>query len=231
MELTPILSHLARILFYQRSELPFTNMEINNFEDIYFRAVQNSGIINYQSEFPKYRFINYLIQEKNFVVHGSNNKNIDLFETRRQTLFNGRYVNAIFATKDGIWPIFYAILDRSKIVDNFRNGCIKSLNDRSYYFFSLTKETIVKDPWTSGMVYFLSSELFERTNNTRIYFDEWISKEVTKPVVKLEVRKEDFEYRNKISIHNHRESIIRTWLLYKIRISFLGHSKRTGNFI
>jgi len=63
----------------------------------------------------------------------------------------------------------------------------------------------------------LSSELFERSSKTRIYFDEWIIKEASKPLVKLEVSKEDFEYIHKVSTHNLRESIIKTWLLYKIR--------------
>lgn len=217
-------SLLLKIIFYQRSVLPFSTIENENFETIYSKAIQNNGVVDYQSNFPKYRFIDYLIQKKNFVVHGSNNKNINQFETREQTLFNGQMVNAIFATKDGVWPIFYAILDRSKLVRNFRNGCIKSSNSKRYYFFSLTKETIDSDPWTTGMIYFLSSERFERSSQSKVYFDEWISKEVVKPVIKLVVGKEDFEYIDKISIHNHRESIITTWLLYKIRTSFLSHS-------
>ncbi|MFC5472285.1 hypothetical protein ACFPPD_26730 [Cohnella suwonensis] len=225
-----MISFILNLLFYRRSNPSFSNEELNDFEDLYIRAIQNNGVINYQYDFPKYRFIDYLIQEKNFVAHGSNIKDIELFETRKQTLFNGEYVNAIFATKDGIWPIFYAILDRSKVVNNFRNGCFKALNNKKYYFFSLTKKTLDKDPWTTGVIYFLLSESFEQTNKTRVHFDEWISRQETKPVLKLDVSKEDFEYINKISTHKPKESIIITWLLYKIRTSILGHSKRTDNF-
>ncbi|WP_256762166.1 hypothetical protein [Cohnella sp. WQ 127256] len=225
-----MISFILNLLFYQRSNSPFSSEENTEFEDMYIKSIQNTGIINYQSEFPKYRFIDYLIQEKSFVAHGSNNKDIELFETRKQTLYNGEFVNAIFATKDGIWSIFYATLDRSKVVNNFRNACLKTLKNKKYYFFSLTKKTLDKDPWTSGMIYLLSSELFEQTNKTRVHFDEWISKQEIKPVLRLDVSKDDFEYINKISTHKSKESIITTWLLYKVRTSILGHTKRTGNF-
>lgn len=92
-------SLILKVLFYERLERPFSSVEISNFEDIYRRAVQSNGVIDYQSDFPKYRFIDYLIQEKNYVVHGSNNKDINQFETRQQTLFNGKLVNAILLLK------------------------------------------------------------------------------------------------------------------------------------
>jgi hypothetical protein len=45
-------------------------------------------------------------------MHGSNNRHIVQFEPRKQTLFNGQYVEAVFATQDGIWAVFYAVFNR-----------------------------------------------------------------------------------------------------------------------
>lgn len=215
-----IISLLMSILFYRRSSVPFSNEEVDVYENMFSKAIQNDGMVNYLTAFPKYRFIDYIIQKKNLVVHGSNNVGIEKFETRNQTLFNGQLVDAIFATKDGIWPIFYAVFDRQKLENNFRNGCLKVRSNKRFYFFSMTKQTMDRDPWTYGMIYFMSSDLFERTSKTPVYFDEWISKLEVRPIMKLMVCKEDFEFANKISIHRPMESMVLTWLLYKIRTTF-----------
>ncbi len=204
----------------------FSAAEMDDFERMYHEAVAVNGIVNYQSKFPKHRFIDYLTEFKNVVAHGSNNSKIETFETRQQTLFSGKSVEAIFAAKDGIWPIFYAILDRNKVVYNFRNGCFKTKNKRRFYFFSITQQTLDNEPWTTGYVYLLPSESFERASYTRVYVDEWISKQEVKPLLKMEVSPSDFEYHNKVSIHRPRESILMTWLLYKIRTSKRDHSKK-----
>lgn len=47
--------------------------------------------------------------------------------------------------------------------------------------------------------------------------DEWISHEPVHPVGKLVVTSEDFYFRHKVSTHKNKESLFKTWLLYKIR--------------
>ncbi|MFC5700389.1 hypothetical protein ACFPVX_03755 [Cohnella faecalis] len=221
-----MISFLMSMLFYQRSDKAFTVEEINQFELMFSEAHQNGGLVNFNSVFPKYRFIDYIIQQKNAVAHGSNNMGIESFETRRQTLYNGKLVDAIFASKDGIWPIFYAVFDRGKLVSNFRNGCIKTRSKKRYYFFSLTKQTLDRNPWTTGMIYFMLSETFELTSTSKIYFDEWVSKQEVKPMLRLCVCKEDFEYINKISTHKQTESLLTTWFFYKLRTSLLRYLRK-----
>ncbi|MFD0674912.1 hypothetical protein [Cohnella sp. GCM10027633] len=217
-----MLSLMLKLLFCRRTVPAFSTEERDRFEEMYLSAIRNNGVVCYSSELPKSRFIDYLIQEKSFVAHGSNRMNIERFEPREQTLYNGELVNAVFATKDGVWPMFYAILDRSKVVGNFRNGCLRTANDTRHYFFSLTKKTIAQNPWICGTIYLLSSDTFERTHKSRVYFDEWISRQEAKPVLRLEVSAEDFEYRDKISAHKPEESIVTTWLRYKFRTSRSG---------
>lgn len=203
-------------MFHRVSDPPFTDKEESDFERI-IAAVGHDGHFHYDSAFPKYRFIDYIVQRRNLVVHGSNHMDIREFETRRQTLFNGDYADAVFASRDGRWSIFYAILDRSKVVYHFRNGCFKASDSKRYYFFSLTQATHDNGPWTDGVIYFLPAEPFVRSTRGRTYFDEWTCSRPVGPVYKLSVGPADFGMFDRVAVHKPNESIVTTWLKYKLR--------------
>ncbi|MHA7966743.1 hypothetical protein ACX93W_21770 [Paenibacillus sp. CAU 1782] len=224
-----MLNNIMKILFYSSPKVSFCDGEIDEFNAIFNAAINGDGLIEYTSHFPKQRFIQYIANNKNVLLHGSNQKSITEFEPRRQTLHNGNYVDAVFATMDGIWPVFYSVLDKGKLVGNIRNGCLETRSGRKFYFFSITKETYISDPWTKGMIYFLPRETFGRASNEIISFDEWISEQPVKPMAKIEVEWEDFYFRDRVAVHNVKESLIKTWLLYKMRNRFLASSKRTEN--
>lgn len=225
-----MLSLLARVLLYRRAIVPFTEQEKAAFEVVYAETMQGSQEVSaYSLPYPKHRFLAYVIQEKSLVAHGSNNTSIHMFEPRRQTLFNGTWAEAVFATKDGIWPLFYAVLDKRKITESMRNACLKSGED-SFYYFSLSQATMLRDPWTSGMVYLLPSEHFEQEGQSRLYFDEWTCKQAVAPVLRISVDPSDFEFIHRVSTHKPRESMLRTlfmckWRTTKIR-SYLRDAKR-----
>lgn len=206
-----------KMLFYPAYIYPFSDEEKDEFNKIYEDALHNGGLIKYESSYPKFRFLQYLSANKNVLFHGSNNKEINEFYPRRQTLFNGKYVEAVFSTSDGIWPIFYAVFNRNKRIGNFRNGCFESKGRTRFYFFSLTKETIENAPWTEGIVYVLPREAFRKVGKGPITFDEWICHDPVQPILKLEVDTRDFVFYDKVSTHKSHEKIIKTWILYKFR--------------
>lgn len=221
---------MLRLLFYRFSATNrFSDKEIQEYNKIYQEAFNQDGSIKYDSSYPKHRFLQYLSFNKQMLFHGSNYKEIAEFYPRRQTLYNGEYEDAVFSTSDGIWPIFYAVFNRSKLIGNFRNGCIESKNNDRFYFFSLSLETINNKPWTDGIVYIFSRDTFNKVGKGLVTFDEWISKEPVKPLLKLEVGIRDFIFYNKVSIHRSQEPLIMTWILYKFRTEFLSRSKRAGN--
>jgi len=198
--MSKLVSLLMRTLFYRSPFPQFSPEEIEQFESIYTDAVSKQAHIIYSSSYPKHRFIQYIASAKPVVLHGSNNKTIAEFEPRRQTLYNGQYADAVFATKDGIWPLFYAVLDRRKVEGNIRNACFHVRNDRNtFYFFSLTTATLRQDPWVSGMIYFLPERSFERVSHSAVSFDEWISTTSVTPITKIEVEPEDFLFLPKVS--------------------------------
>lgn len=217
---TKLIIFIMNLLFYRSPKISFSEQEIDEYNLIFNDAINRDGLINYTSQFSKQRFIQYIASNKNVLLHGSNNKMITEFEPRRQTLYNGKYVNAVFATKDGLWPVFYAILDKTKVSRNIRNGCLETINGNKFYFFSLTQETYLNNPWTNGMIYFVPHETFTKASNEIVSFDEWISKEPVRPIAKLVVDWTDFYFLNRITIHHYNEPIIKTWLLYKWRNTF-----------
>ncbi|WP_052350679.1 hypothetical protein [Paenibacillus gorillae] len=213
-----VVSFVMRLLFYRMPPASFTEDEVHTFERIYADAIFHEREIRYEGPYSKHRFCQYIAINKPVILHGSNDKEISEFETRRQTRYNGQYVEAVFGTKDGIWPLFYAVFDRSKLSGNFRNACFKVKGNRRYYFFSLTPETIAADPWTDGMIYFLPRQSFDSPSNSLVSFDEWISTTPVAPIAKLEVTSQDFPLKDKVARHRQNEPIVVSWLLYKLRI-------------
>ncbi|OBR65232.1 hypothetical protein A7K91_00645 [Paenibacillus oryzae] len=213
---------ILALLFYRSPQVSFCDEEIKEFDTIFNAAIHGDGLIKYTSLFPKQRFLLYISMNKNVLMHGSTQKSIAEFEPRRQTLYNGKYVEAVFATKDGVWPVFYSIFNKDKLAGNFRNGCLETRSGKKFYFFSITKETYMNSPWTQGMIYFLPRESFERARKEIISFDEWISEEPVKPMAKIEVDLTDFYFMDRVSIHKAKEPVLKTWLLYKWRNLFSG---------
>jgi hypothetical protein len=216
-----IINCLLEILFYPSPKNTVTKDEEKEFIELFQKSCNKpEKQIEYNLSTPKYKFLNYLAQHHSLLFHGSNSMDIERFEPRDQTLFDGKMTKAVFATKDPIWTMFYAVLNKDKIVDNIRNASISADNKQMYHFYSLTKETINNEPWTSGMVYLLPEDTFTHIGKGIVKFSEWVSKEEVSPIAKIEVEPADFYFLDKVSTHQPNESIIKSWLLYKTRIKF-----------
>ncbi|WP_218197316.1 hypothetical protein, partial [Pseudomonas sp. 2995-1] len=79
-----------------------------------------------------------IIENKDVLVYGSNNSEIDRFEPRDQLLANQKPVKAVFAASDAIWSLFFAVVNRKQI-NSLRNICLTvptKKGIRRYYYFS-----------------------------------------------------------------------------------------------
>jgi hypothetical protein len=206
---------LLKIAFFYESRYLFSEEEISVYNNLIEKT--DSGLIEYDCPFPKSRFVAYLSQSLGFLIHGTNKKDIENFQPFKQTLYNGQIVEAVFATRDSIWPVFFVILNRSKINKSIRNACIYS-NKGNFYFFSLSEAYRSVDPWTEGMLYFLPAKTFQSVKKGLLKFDEWVSYESVKPIYKLPVSKYDFIYLDRITYHKPTEPVLKSWFLYKSRI-------------
>lgn len=186
--------------------------------DALLEAMRQSSdsLISYKLPYPKWQFIYYLSLQDSWVFHGSNHKEIDIFEPREQIQYNNERVRAVFASTDSIWPFFYAVFRRKMLVGSTRNGCIVQGN-RSYHYYSLNRSTMENKPWKEGMLYILPNDTFSRSGEGGVQFNEWISREPVKSMWRIAVTPHDFYFYRKVAVHADNESFARTWLLYKLR--------------
>jgi hypothetical protein len=223
-----MIAFLLKNVLYPSPRITIDHNQQEQFDKLVDEMLDHlGGTIQYKLDFPKYHFLHYLSQKSEFVFHGSNNQEITSFEPRNQTLYNGKLTKAVFATTDSIWPVFYATFKRSSLIGSFRNGCLE-YKSRRYHFYSLNESTMQNDVWTNGMVYILPRQPFSKSGNGIVRFDEWISQEYVEPIAKLPVTIDDFYFKDKVSTHRDRETLLTTWLLYKIR-TLKAISKKTSN--
>jgi hypothetical protein len=212
---------LLRLLFYPAPKIRISKEEEKQFNLLYEEALNKPDkLITYHLPIPKYTFLYHIATTKPILFHGSNNKFIDSFEPREQTLFNGEHATAVFATKDPIWSTFYAVLEKGKITGNIRNGSLSTSRNSDYHYYSLSKATHQSHPWTSGMIYFLPVKSFTYLGKGVLRFNEWISEKDVPYIAKIEVEPADFYFLRKVATHHPEESILKSWLVYKCRTLF-----------
>jgi len=209
-----MISLLLLILLYPTPKIVFNRNEIDLYEDL-LSTINEGQFVNYELPYPKYRFLQYLSLQGQYVFHGSNYR-IEKFEPREQTLYSGKLTKAVFASTDPTWAIFFAVFNRRSLIGGFRNGCIVGRN-RKYHYYSLNESTMKNKPWTEGIVYILPRNQFTKSGQGKVHFDEWISHDPVKPLGMMSVTLSDFYYKDKVATHKDKESLLKTWLLYKVR--------------
>ncbi len=181
--------------------------------DTLLDSTPSSGWVDYQLAAPKWQFLSYLCQSRYLVLHGSQNQDIEEVEPRKALdakAFSAQ--NAIYATTDGIWAIYFAIVDRKNFgALSLFNSCLSirlppGLMKGPLYFFSITHSALVQSPWCDGAIYILPRETFtqepeQSMMGATISFPHWISPQPARPVAKLMVAPQDFPFL--AQIHGH----------------------------
>ena len=222
--LTWLKAHAASIvlghLFLSMPEPELDEFQVQAFEQA-FQSAGGGALLEYSCDCPKADFLRYLVSHKDLLLHGSNRADIDILLPRKQTDFNGRPMTAVFASGDGVWPMFFAVLDHERFRGSMRNGCFVTADgkgpDRRFYFFSINQEMLQLQPWTDGMVYVLPRASFRQTSRGAVRFDEWASEEPVEPLARLPVSPADFPFLPNVAGHDEEESIYASWLRYRRR--------------
>ena len=176
------------------------------FDDLLARAVADgpSTPIDYTLAAPKWQFLCYLADHKHIVIHGSGQTDIAEFEPRQSNdvdEFGNR--KAVYAASDGIWPLYFAILDRQR-AGSLINGCFRVGDDETgwsdpYYFFSINDDGLAQKPWQNGMIYLLPRDTFEHQqryndDGATIEIAQWASLVPVTPLARLAVEPHDFPF-------------------------------------
>jgi hypothetical protein len=172
--------------------------------------------IEWDLPYPKHEFVRWAQRLDRFVFHSSTNADIAEFLPIRDSMelqdHGGRgNLGAVYATHDGYWSMFFAIVDREKLRGSMRNGVhtweAADGKTTTTYQFSLEQESLAQRPFTSGAVYLLPRETFRRLPfyQEGPISDEWASEEPVRPVASLLVDPEDFPFLDQVAPHDETE--------------------------
>jgi hypothetical protein len=184
------------------------------FEELLNTTLSAGGCptIEFTLPWPKWQFLCHIADHHDIALHGSGNPNISLFEPRQSNDLN-EFGNqkAVYAASDGLWAMFFAIVDRER-VPSITNACIR-LEEESgvmhdpLYVFSVSQSALPRQPWRTGTVYLLPRTTFSTQppmafGSYRVHFAQLASLAPVEPVAKLMVTPQDFPFLTQIRGHD-----------------------------
>ncbi|MEM7336618.1 MAG: hypothetical protein AAF490_31350 [Chloroflexota bacterium] len=223
-------------------KLNLTDNKVNAFSALTTGWVHDGqgDAIDWQLPYPKYEFLQYLAMQEQFIFHGSNNRDIEEFSTRRTSLElkdrSGRgNKQAVYGTHDGLWPMFFAIVDRPNLTGSIRNGVMFFKNqdgeEQAVYHFSVNKDILEQRPYTQGALYILPRQTFEQIPIADgALSNEWASEVPVKPLAKLYLEPEDFPFLEQIGGHDDSELIRASDLTELLVERVAGYYKKEAGF-
>jgi hypothetical protein len=167
--------------------------------------------IQFTLPWPKWQFLCHLADHHDIALHGSGNSNIALFEPRQSNDLN-EFGNqkAVYAASDGLWAMFFAIVDRDRVT-SITNACIRLEEDTGavhgpLYVFSVSQSALASQPWRTGVVYLLPRSTFTTQpsmafGSNQVHFAQLASFVPVRPLAKLTVTPVDFPFLTQIRGH------------------------------
>ena len=151
-----------------------------------------------------WQFVCHLADVHGLALHGSGSPDIELFEPRQPhdlTEFGNQ--KAVYAAGDGIWAMFFAIVDRARI-ESIANVCIRlgapgPPLGPPHYVFAVSESALPSQPWRAGYVYVLPSASFieqppMRLGNVEAHIPHLASFEPVRPLARVRVSPGDFPF-------------------------------------
>ena len=175
-------------------------------------AQDDCPLLDYSLAAPKWQFVNYAAAYRDIALHGSGNPAITQFEPRQPldlTDFGNQ--NAVYAAADGIWAMFYAILDRDNFSLTMANACIQIVTGetirQSLYHFSISRSELAKKPWRNGIVYLLPRATFVEqpavfVEPVQVKIPQLASLVAVSPLARMQVAPSDFLFLEQVRGHN-----------------------------
>lgn len=159
---------------------------------------------------PLWQLLVHAAASGRFALHGSGSSDIVEFEPRQSNdveEFGNR--KGVYAAADGLWPFYFAIVDRRKI-DSLVNAAfllvdpVTGAESGPLYYFSVASPESA--PWRDGTVYLLPIDGFEREADTdgpdgRLRSTQLFCPGGVRPVARVRVRPAEFPLLD--AIHHH----------------------------
>lgn len=185
------------------------------FKELFITLLGNdySIDIRYSLPWPKWQFLCYVADRHDIVLHGSGEPDIAQFEPRQSNdIDDFGNQKAVYAASDGIWAMFFAIVDRSRFAMSVNNACIRltdevGLLQDPYYVFSISQTILLQQPWRTGTVYLLPRGPFTpqprmTIGSQTVHIAQLASNVPVRPLAKLAITPEDFPFLKQIRGHD-----------------------------
>ncbi len=185
------------------------------FARLYAEAVRSGHgqAVEYTLPAPKWQFLSWLCDTQDILLHGSGNPSIREFAPRKSddlNEFGDR--RAVYAASDGIWPIYFAIVDRDRFVRSLNNACARVLGPdgtRSdpYYYFSIDDDALPHQPWRVGTIYIVPRAGFTQQSRAsyrgmEVEIAQWASPTPVRPLAQMTVSPTDFPFLTQVRGHD-----------------------------
>ena len=155
----------------------------------------------YDAAAPKHAFFRFLLEHRPVLLHGTGDATIERFEPQRQTDYDNEWTNAVFATDDPIWPIFFAVVNRP-VARSLVNACSRRWGESRYYF-SIGADPRSAEAWRDGWIYVLPRATFDPHRAG----SEWLSPVAVRPLARVRVEPADFPFLAEVVQHRLGEPI------------------------
>jgi hypothetical protein len=174
-----------------------TDAQCEEMDALVTHARANGGVIDASSTaFPAHELLTHLVERHGLLLHGTNHTELDIIKPRPARDFGTR-VEAVAATDDGIWPLFYAVVARERVEGVF-TACMhlgRPPSLRRFYLFRVFgADPHNETTWTHGAVYAVPRNGFRRE-----WGNEWLRNSEVTPVLRVLVRPNDFPIRHAVA--------------------------------
>jgi len=184
------------------------------FDELLDTTLRSGGCptIPFTLHWPKWQFLCHLADHHDIALHGSGDPDIALFEPRQsQDLNEFGNQKAVYAASDGLWSMFFAIVDRER-VKSITNACVRLADETGhlhgpYYVFSVSQAALPNQPWRSGTVYLLPRSSFTIQppipfGPNEVHIAQLASLVPVQPLAKLTVMPTEFPFLRQIRGHD-----------------------------
>ena len=142
----------------------------------------------------------------------ANEGGLDVLGTRANSDAYGAPTDAVFASDDAIWPLYFATVRRGALRYGYINWAVH-VRDSGRYVFSIGADPADPDSWSDGTIYLLPAESFRRTGSSR----ELVSDTAVRPRARLAVTPADFPFRTQTIEHGVGDTPMRVVFRHALR--------------
>lgn len=172
---------------------------------------------------PKIELLRWLTERRAVLFHGSARDDIQLLEPIRRSRDSTEFGNqqAVYASDDPVWAIYFAILRRDKPFGT-RNGSMSVAGAGVYprwYNFSLRPLFDPETRFGPGSLYVLPRAPFRPEPPLLGTIDtaQWVSMGPVRPFVRIDVAPDDFPFLDAVGPYSEREPMLFTMLRASFR--------------